>query len=73
MRHPAGGRHGPDVDQYPNPMALEKLDKLLDRSGRVTNGEDYVRCDGSTAGTSTCFVMVVPFSWKVPEKRNAGS
>jgi len=74
MRHPLLRRHCPHINQQADRIVAKQLDKLVERSGRVPDRQDYgLRCDGSTAGTSTRLVSVWPFSWYSPEKRNAGS
>jgi len=55
-------------------MVGQQLGELVERPGRMADREDYgVRCEGSTAGMSTCLVIVTLLTWRVPEKRNAGS
>src|SRR5207249_11727803 len=74
MRQPPRSRHRTDVDEQADAMVGQQLGELVERPGRMADREDYgVRCEGSTAGMSTCLVIVTLLTWRVPEKRNAGS
>jgi len=74
MGHAPGRGHGAHVDEQLDVVLLEEGDELVERPGRVPDRQDYgVRCDGSTAGTSTRRICVCPFWVIVPVKRMAGS